>query len=205
MTTAINTKSMEILEHRVGSGPDAGADAAAAEKYEAYVGDYLAKGILTIPALVRDGGLCVHIRGQIIPKKDPDEKGRWVCKMTSRLYLVFTRNNEGAVTEMIINEIIQMNRKSDPEEIPDNIPAEIVPCLGGYIFAQTKAEFTVLWDDGRMAINNPLEKRIVHFDPPDEEGWRLDEFGKHSISFEMDDDGKPIALLLNTASSCSRK
>jgi hypothetical protein len=205
MTTAINTKSMEVLDHRVGSGQDAGADAAAVEKYEACVGDYLARGNLTIPAFVRNGGLCVDIRGQILPMKDPDEKGRWVCRLTSRLYFVFTRNKEGAVTEMIIHEIIQMNRKSDPEGIPDGVPAEIVPYLGGYLLSQAKAEFTVLWDNGRMAVDNPFEEGFVHFDPPDAEGWRLDEHGRQSISFKTDDDGKPIILLLNTVNPCARK
>ena len=201
MTTAINTKSMEILDHRIGSG----SDAAAAEKYEAYVGDYLAQGNLTIPALVQSGDLCVDVRGQVLPMKDPDEKGRWVCQLTSRLYLVFTRNEEGAVTEMIIHEIIQMNRKSDPKEIPEGVPAEFVPLLGGYFLPQAKAEFTVLWDDGRMAVDNPFEEGVVHYDTPDKEGWRLDECGKQSIFFETDDDGKPIALLLNTANPCTRK
>jgi len=205
MTTAINTKSMEILNHRIGAGPGVGADTAAAEKYEAYVGDYFAEGNLTIPALVRNGGLCIDVRGQIIPMKDPDEKGKWICKLTSRLYLVFATNEEGAVTEMRIHEIIQMNRKSDPEEIPEGVPAEIIPFLGSYLLPQAKAEFTVLWDDGRMAVDNPFEEGVVHFDPPDEEGWRLDEHGRHSISFQMDDNGKPIALLLNTANTCTRK
>jgi hypothetical protein len=205
MTTAINTRSMEILDHRVGSGQDEEPDATAADKYEAYVGDYLAEGNLTIPALVRNGTLCVDIRGQILPMKDPDEKGRWYCKLTSRLYFVFTRDVEGAVNKMIIHEIIQMNRKSDPKEIPEGVPTEIVPCLGGYFFPQARAEFTVLWDDDRVTIHNPLEKKNVHFESPDAEGWRLDEYGKHAISFELDDDGKPIALLLNKASPCARK
>ncbi len=205
MTTAINTKSMEILDHRIGSGQGAGADAAAVKKYEAYVGEYLAQGGLTIKVLVRDGGLCADIRGQVIPMMDPDKKGRWVCQLTSRLFFVFNRSEKDSVTEMVIHEIIQLNRKSDPKEIQEGVPAEIVPLLGGYELPRPKAEFTVLWDDGQLAINNPLEKRIVHFDPPDEEGWRLDEYGRHSIFFEMDDNGKPVVLLLNTANSCSRK
>jgi hypothetical protein len=205
MTTAINTKSMEILDHRVGSGMDAGAEAAAAGKYEDYVGDYLADGGLTIPALVREGGLCVDIRGQVIPMNDPDEKGRWISRLTSRLYLVFTRNEEGAVTEMIIHQIIQLNRKSDPGEIPDGVPAKFLPFLGKYVLPQAKAEFTVLWDDGRLAVDNPMEKDLVHFNPPDEEGWSLDEHGRHSIAFEVDDAGKPVVLLVDTASPCPRK
>lgn len=205
MTTAINTKSMEILDHRLGSGTEALAETAALEKYKAYLGDYLAKGSLTIPALVRDGGLCLDIRGQILPMKDPDEKGRWKCQLTSRLYLVFKCDEGGVVTEMIIHEVIQMNRKSDPKEIPEGVPTEIVPYLGGYILPQAKAVFTVLWDDGQLAVDNPLEEGIVHFEPPDEEGWRLDEHGSHSIFFETNEDGMAIALLLDTATSCPRK
>jgi hypothetical protein len=205
MTTAINTRHMEILDHRVGSGQVEDVDTAQSGKYEDYVGDYLAEGTLTIPALVRNGNLCVDIRGQILPMKDQDDKGRWYCQLTSRLYFTFTRDEKGAVDKMTIHEIIQMNRKSDPGEIPEGVPPEIVPCLGGYYFPQARAEFTVLWDDDRLTIHNPLEKKNVHFDPPDAEGWRLDEYGKHSITFEMDDEGKPIALLLNKASSCERQ
>jgi len=205
MTTAINTKSMEILDYRVGSGTDAAIERAASEKYAAYIGDYLAPGNLTIPALVRDGNLCVDIRGQIIPMNEPDEKGRWFCKLTSRLYFVFKRSVGGAVSEMIIHEIVQVNRKSDSTEIPEGVPEEIAPLLGVYYFSQAKADFTVLWDDGRLAVETPIEEGIVHFGRPDDEGWRLDEKGKHTISFEMDESGKPIALLLNTASPCSRQ
>ena len=205
MVLAVNTKSMEILEHRVGSGADVGADAVAIEKYEAYVGDYLAEGNLTIPVLVQNGGLCVDIRGQILPMRDPDEKGKWVYKMTSRLYFLFTRDEEGAVTEMIIHQIDQLGRKSDPEEVPEGVPAEVVPFLGGYYLPQAKAELTVFWDDGGLALDIPFEGVVVHFDPPDEEGWRFGEGGKISIRFETDDDGKAIALMLDSASPCARK
>ncbi len=205
MVLAVNTKSMEVLEHRVGSGADAGADAAAIEKYEAYVGDYLAEGNLTIPVLVQNGALCVDIRGQILPLKDPDEEGKWVYRMTSRLYFLFTRDEEGAVTEMIIHQIDQLQRKSDPEEIPEGVPAEIVPFLGGYYLPQAKAELTIFWDDGGLALDIPFEGVVVHFDPPDEEGWRFGEGGKISIRFEADDDGKVISLMLDSASPCPRK
>ena len=56
-----------------------------------------------------------------------------------------------------------------------------------------------------LGIYNPLEKHTVRLEAPDEHGWRLDEFGKHSILFETDDSGQVTALKLDSTSRAKRK
>jgi len=206
LAIALNAKSFEILEYRVASGEGEGEVAAdVAAKLAPYVGDYLAPDAsLLIPALVRDGRLAVDIRGQVLALNEPDEKGRWFCTLSNRLYFVFGRDTGGEVDTMTIHEIARIGRTADPEEIGDDVPADIVPLLGKYTFPQAKLELTVFWNEGLM-VHNALELRVVRFDLTDEEGRWLDEFGKNSMTFEADDEGKVRALFLDVASEFARQ
>ncbi|MEW6074101.1 MAG: hypothetical protein AB1726_16080 [Planctomycetota bacterium] len=71
---------------------------------------------------------------------------------------------------------------------------------GRFLFlASLNAEFTVLWRDGRLAIEDPLEKKIVHFRPGEAEGVWIDEFAKNSLSFRKNDAGAVLVLVLDVA------
>jgi hypothetical protein len=98
-----------------------------------------------------------------------------------------------------------MPRQGDPETIEENVPEEFRPLVGDYNFAQANTNFQVKYYDGCLAIYNPLEKHTVRLEAPDEHGWRLDEFGKHSILFETDDSGQVTALKLDSTSRAKRK
>jgi len=192
---AVNSKAMEILDHRMRSGEKPGTGEAAVAKYAPYVGEYVhPDGGEPFTVLVQDGRLAVDIPNKaVLPLKDPDEKGKWFCSVTNNLYCTFTREDESKVVEMKFHEIVRMRRKSDPEEVGDNVPEELRPYLGGYFLSALKVEFTVLWDDGKLAFRHPIQRRIIHLTPSGEEGLWNGEFGRYTISFDRSGEGKGAA------------
>jgi transglutaminase-like putative cysteine protease len=206
LATSVSTRTMEILDHRLGSGEDPAATAEAADRYAPYLGAYDSPaGGEPFQVLLQGGKLAVSIPGQtVLTFHDPDEKGVWICTMTNNLYLRFPRSEAGEIEAMEFHEIARMRRASEPEEIGEEVPEELRPYLGGYFFAPAQAEFTVLWDDGTLAVRDPIAKAVVHLDPTDEEGWWIDEFGKNSLSFEEDEEGKVITLLFDARTIFTR-
>jgi len=203
-TIAVNTKSMEILEYRVGSGEES---AEAEEKYADHVGEYLAAdGSLTVPALVRDGALAVDIRGQVLGLKEPDDEGRWYCTLTNQLYFLFERDDAGAVARMIIHQIARFPRESEPEETGDEVPVEVAPLLGSYRFAPANLTMRIYWEDGELKMHNSLEDVVAPLGERDGNGfWHL-QAGHQSflISFE-EEDGLVRALLLDAGTPFNRQ
>ncbi len=205
LTTSFNPHEMEILDYRLSTGEsaaDAGAfSAALTAKYGPYLGKYKhPAGDEDFEILIKDGGLTLDIPGQMaVPFLEPDQEGKWVCKLTPRLYLEFEHGDDGTVDAMILHEVIVMVRQSDPEEIEEGVPEDLKPYIGQYLFAQAQAEFRVLFDDGSLAIYNPLDKQTVKLQPPDEAGGWLDEYDKNTVYFEKDAGGSVMLLKVDSA------
>lgn len=209
MVISFNPHSMEILDHRVAARE--AADEATLAEYERYVGDYRnvvmpddEKTGLTV--LVQDNALAVDIPDRmVLAFKDPDEKGRWYCTLSPRLFLTFDENDAGDIEIMKVHEIVAMTRKADPDTLDESVPEEFAPYLGTYYFAALQADFTVSYQDGGLALYDPLEKATVRMQPPDEEGWRWDEYNKNQLRFDVDDEGKVTGLRVDSISTLKRK
>jgi hypothetical protein len=208
LSTALNPVETEVLTYTMRSRETGGAGAPpAAERFAAYLGAY------TLPQMpddvtvdVRNGALVVDIPNKVaLAMKDPDERGRWYCTMTDRLYVTFERDDADAVRSMTIHELVHMQRKAGPETVPDGVPAELHPLLGTYTFPALGADFRVVYDDDRLAVDDPLAKIVVHLGEPDADGSRLDEFGKNRVSFARDADGTVSAMILDAANRFTRK
>jgi len=204
---AVNTKSMEILDHRIRAAENAEQGEPTAEKYAPYVGEYNRPGGGDpIKVAVRDGRLSVEIRSNVaFALNDPDERGKWFCSLTTNLYCTFTRDDEGRVIEMGIHEIVRLRRKSDPQEIGDDVPEDLRPYLGGYYLSALKAEFPVIWDNGKLAFRHPLKQIVVHLSPSEEDGWWLGEFGAYMISFERNEENEVIMMVIDAGNGFRRK
>jgi hypothetical protein len=109
------------------------------------------------------------------------------------------------VEAMRIHEIITMPRTADPDIVSREVPEEYRKYLGVYHFAALNADFTVLYRSGAVAINNPLEKRVVELQAPNENGEWVDEFNKNVITFKMDDTGSVTALVIDAISTLPRE
>ena len=66
------------------------------------------------------------------------------------------------------------------------------------------AEFTVLIDQGQLAINDPMAKRIIHLKPMPDSERGIDEFDKNQIYFEKDPGGTVSHLVQNSINRFNR-
>jgi len=208
MVTALNPKKMEVLDFRAGSMKMGQTEAPASRIYDAYVGEYTSPATKTVlKVFVQGGGLAVDIPGKVVlALNDPDEKGLWYCKLSNQLYFTFKRKylGFGKVVEMELHQIIPLPRKSGPEKVNNNVPEKFRPYLGKYSLAALQAEFTVLYKDGTLAIDDPLAKKIIKLQSPDEKGRWVDEFNKNSISFELDDQGNVQTMNIDSVDKFTR-
>jgi hypothetical protein len=207
MSTALNAKEMEILDHRTGSGGSVEEAVAAFEKYEPYIGGYEHPGGGGIfDVRVENGSLAVEIPDKmVLGFNDPDENGHWRCMMSNAIYCTFTRDKRGDVEEMVFHEIVRMPRRSEPESIDSSVPDEMRPYLGGYYFAAVQMEFKILWDKKRLALFNPLSNETMPLKDGAREGTWTDRNEALTIGFTTAGDGSVTTLELDQATRFRRK
>ncbi len=208
MVTALNPKKMEVLDFRAGSMKMGQAEEEASRMYKAYVGEYTSTATKTVlKVFVQGGGLAVDIPGKVVlALNDPDEKGLWYCKLSNQLYFTFKRKylGFGKVVEMELHQIIPLPRKSGPEKVNNNVPEKFRPYLGTYSLAALRADFTVLYKNGSLVVNDPLAKKIVKLQLPNEKGRWLDEFNKNTIFFELDNRGNVESMKIDSVDKFTR-
>ncbi len=201
MVTALNPKKMEVLDFTAGS-MKMGQKETASGMYSAYVGEYTNPATKTVlKVFVQGGNLAVDIPGKVVlALNDPDQEARWYCKLSNQLYFTFKRKylGFGKVEEMHLHQIIPLPRKSGPQSANNNVPAEFRPYLGKYSLAALQAEFTVLYKDGCLAVDDPLAKKIIKLQPPNEKGMWVDEFNKNSIFFDLDNKRNVTAMKIDS-------
>jgi hypothetical protein len=205
---------MEVVDYRLATGETIW-DAPATEKHKAYIGFYKhPAGGEDFETFIKEGNLTLDIPGQLaLAFSEPDEAGKWHCKLAPKLYLEFDEADDGTVKAMILHEILTMTRKSDPEEmpeetpedLPDDVPGDLRPYLGQYLFAQANSEFTVLYHEGGLAIHNPMDGETVGLQPPGEGGGWLDEYDKNTIYFDSDAEGNITALRIDAANRFEKR
>ena len=204
--TALNPREMEVLDYRVGTGESSEADLATLERFEPYVGDYTNKSSgRKVKIAVEDGSLTVDIQDQMkLAFNDPDEEGKWYCKLAGHVFCTFEEDESGEVSELKIHEMVTMHRQSGADSTDAGAPEEIRPYLGKYFLAAANAVFTVIHHEGGLAIEDPLNKETIRLQPPDGEGRWVDEYNKNAASFEFDDEGNVTALVIDVAATFSR-
>lgn len=206
VSTALNPKKMEVLDYKAGLAKMGQAEQAASGKYEKYMGQYTnSDAKMKVKVFVQGGNLAVDIPNQmVLAFNDPDENHVWYCKMSNQLFLTFDEDNSGKVMEMQLHQIVPLPRKSGPEKVDNNVPEKFRPYLGKYSFAALQAEFTVLYKDGTLAVDDPTVKKVVKLQPPDEKGRWIDEFNKNSIFFDLDEQGNIKSMNIDSVTKFSR-
>jgi hypothetical protein len=207
MVTALNPKKMEVLDFAAGS-MKMGQKETATGMYSAYIGEYTSPVTKTVlKVFVQGGSLAVDIPGKVVLAfNDADENGRWYCKLSDQLYVTFKRKylGFGKVEEMHLHQIIPLPRKAGPQALNNNVPEMFRPYLGKYSLAALQAEFTVLYKDGCLAVDDPLAKKVIKLQAPNEKGMWVDEFNKNSIFFEKDNKGNITAMKIDSVDKFSR-
>ncbi len=207
MVTALNPKKMEVLDFSAGS-MKMGHEESASGMYSAYVGEYTNPNTKTIlKVFVQGGSLAVDIPGKVVlALNDPDQEGLWYCKLSNSLYFTFKRKylGFGKVVEMHLHQIIPLPRKSGPQNVNNNVPEKFRPYLGKYSLAALQAEFTVLYKDGGLAVDDPLAKKLIKLQSPNEKGMWVDEFNKNLIFFEQDNKSNVTTMKIDSVDKFTR-
>ncbi|MBN1804947.1 MAG: transglutaminase domain-containing protein [Sedimentisphaerales bacterium] len=207
MVTALNPKKMEVLDFTAGS-MKMGQKQTGTGKYADYVGNYTSPATKTVlKVFVQGGNLAVDIPGKVVlALNDADEQDRWYCKLSDQLFFVFREKylGLGKVEELHLHQIIPLPKKSAPQSIDDNIPEKFRPYLGTYSLAALQADFKVFYKNGGLAVDDPLAKKIVKLQPPNEKGMWVDEFNKNSIFFDMDSKGNVKAMKIDSVDKFKR-
>ena len=200
-----NSKEFEILDYRV-AGVTAETAEDAAAKYAAYVGEYRHPGMpKACEVLVQDGSLVLDIPDNVaLAFDDPDERGRWQCKLARHVYLTFEKNDAGEVVEVHLHEIHRLPKQSEPDTIDDNVPDEFRPYLGKYLSAAAKAEFTINYRRGRLRMHHPLERKTSSLSPANEDSGWVSDNDRHTVYFEHDEDGRVSSLTIDGTSKFKR-
>jgi hypothetical protein len=202
-----NSKEFEILDYRV-AGVTAETAEAAAAKYEAYVGEYGHPGMPKACAvLVQDGSLVFEIPDKVaLAFEDPDERGRWQCKLAKHVYLTFETNDVGDVDEAHLHELYKLPKQSglDDDDIDEDVPEDFKPYLGNYLFAAVNAEFTISYKRGGLRMYHPLEKKTSSLSPPNEDGGWVADNDRHTVYFERSEDGSVSSLTIDGTSKFKR-
>jgi len=198
--TALNPKEMEILDYRVETGQLLETEQELLEKYGAYTGKYAHPASNDVfKVFIQDGSLTVDIVGKVVlALNDPDEEELWYSKLSDRLYFIFKKDDSGEIREMELHELIPLLKKSAPEEIDVNVPEKFRPYLGNYVLTALQAKFTVRYENGTLVVDDPLGKRTVRLQAPDEKGRWLDEFNKNAIFFELDEEGNVTSMIVDS-------
>jgi hypothetical protein len=200
-----NSKEFEILDYRI-AGVTAETAEAAAAKYEAYVGEYKHPGMpKACEVLVQDGSLVLDIPDNVaLAFDDPDERGRWQCKLAKHVYLTFEMNDAGEVVETHLHELHGLPKQSELDDIDDDVPEEFRPYLGKYLLVAVNAEFTISYKRGRLRMHHPLEKKTSSLSPQNEEGGWVSDNDRHTVYFERDGDGSVSSLTIDGTSKFKR-
>jgi hypothetical protein len=200
-----NSKEFEILDYRIAGVTD-GTDEAAATKYEAYLGDYRLYGMPKASEIrVQDGSLVLDIPDNVaLAFDDPDERGRWQCKLAQHVFLTFEENEEGEIVEAHLHELHKLPRQSGPDDVDDEVPEEFRPYLGKYLLVAMNAEFTISHKRGSLRMHHPLENKTSTLSPPNEEGGWVSSNDRHTIYFERDEDGSVESLTIDGTSKFKR-
>jgi len=207
LSTAVNTEVMEVLDHRLSSTVSIEDAVSAFERYDPYVGEYQhERGGDPFKVLVENGSLALDIPNQmVLGFNDPGDDGVWTCKLSNALYCTFDTNRKGEVKEMVLHEVAQMPRRSDPETIDDKVPDGLRPVLGGYYFAALKGEFLIGWNGRNLTIFDPSDNETTILKDGDTEGIWIDRNERFAISFETLDDGTVTLMKLDAANRFEKK
>lgn len=193
--TSFNPKAMKILEYRMGNKS---ATAEVPKEWRKYIGKYKhvqRNNIFEIR--YQEGSLTVDIPGsQVLALNPPDENGILYPKMTRQLNFSFVDNIYGSVSEMKLQQIVPLSKRSDLENVEESVPAEIEPLLGNYWLAPVQAEFEVFYDDGVLAVNDPMAKKVIKLPEQNANGLWKDEFNKNEIGFEKNADGEVTRMMI---------
>jgi len=194
LPVAFNAKSIEVLDHRIGSNNLESSENIIPDKFNKFIGNYYSNnGDMNIKA--ENENLIVNIPGKaVLPLKDPDENGYLYCKIAPSVYCTFEEDMYGKIIMMQLHQIINMQKKPSEVKIDKNIPDEFKPYIGNYYFAAANMNFKVFYKDSTLAIDDPTENAVIKIYKTEKKDRWIDQYNKNFISFLYDDSSNVKSL-----------
>lgn len=195
--TSFNPKEMKILDYRLVGGEIAEK---IPEEWKNYIGKYLfEEKNSTFEILYQDGSLAVDIPGsQVLALNPPDENGILYPKLTRQINFSFNKDLYGNIQKMKLQQIFLLQKRSEPASIDKNVPEDIRPLLGVYLFPQPKSEFEVFYEKGVLAFNNTLANQVIRMPNRNENGLWMDDSNSKEIEFVKNEEGDVIRMIIYT-------
>ncbi|MCY1723542.1 transglutaminase-like domain-containing protein [Prolixibacteraceae bacterium Z1-6] len=193
--TSFNPKAMKILDYRMGNES---VDKTVPDEYKKYLGSYnFEERNRIFKILYQDGSLAVDIPdAQVLALNPPDENGVFYPKVTKQLNFSFENDLYGNIAKMKLQQVIPLGKKFELDSIGSDVPEEFKPLVGNYWFAQAQADFKVSYQDGVLALHDPLAKTIVKLPEQTDTGLWKDEFGTNELEFVRNENDEVIRMLI---------
>jgi tetratricopeptide (TPR) repeat protein len=192
-----NPKSMEILEYRM-LEMDASTEEEKTDKYDPYVGKYtlMEKGeVFTV--LMQNNTLAVDIPNKIVlTLNEPDEEGRWYPTLSRQLNFTFEKDDSGNIDKMMLQQLVPVNKSSDPEKTGKDVPDEMMAYLGLYSLPQANINLNVTYEDGSLLIIDSRDNEPIKLSEKQENGRFLVEKNEDEIEFIANSEGNIQSLLI---------
>jgi hypothetical protein len=148
-----------------------------------------------------DGSLVIDIQGKtMLALDEPDENGRWVCKVAPHVSVQFDREGDegtGKVQGFTIHEQFSLPHQGRPDEIDPKVPAELKPCLGTYHLAAIGADFDVSWRKGRLWLRHLGNRRQFELQRADEANTWNTRNGPYAVTFVSGAPGETASITLD--------
>ncbi|MEN8116444.1 MAG: transglutaminase-like domain-containing protein [Bacteroidota bacterium] len=193
--TSFNPKDMKILEYKMGNGELAES---VPEEWQKYLGKYLHEARNnTFEIRFQDGSLAIEIPGgQVLALNPPDENEVLYPKMTRQLNFSFENDMYGNIAKMKLQQAVPLGKKFEQDSISSDVPEELKLLVGNYWFAQAQANFKVFYENGTLALHDPLAKKVVKLPIQTEAGMWKDEFNQNEVEFVKNEAGEVIRMLI---------
>jgi len=210
--TSFQPNKMEILGYKISGEVPTTVEGEVPAEYINILGPYTNeenRNVLEVQ--YADGGIGVDIMGRmVLALNDPDEQGRRYAKLSSDVYFSFPEDENGQVEEMIIVErAYAMKNISEEIIIEEGTPEAFKAIIGPYVIMQIQKEFTVVWQDGHLAMKVPDVEEPRQLEETAINGRWKDAVDGKEYSFKYNNDGSVsgmniyITSILNKGATAS--
>jgi len=193
--TSFNPKEMKIMEYKMGSGEIANE---VPEELKKYIGKYKHEQRNSIFEILFQGGnLAVDIPGsQVLALNPPDENGVFYPTITKQLNFSFENDIYGDISKMKLQQLIPLGKKFEQDSIGSEVPEELRLLVGNYWLAPAQTDFKVFYENGTLALDDPLAKKVVKLHKQADSGLWKDEFGNDKVEFVKNSNGEVIRMII---------
>jgi len=181
------------------------------DAYKPYVGTYVANfgpyKNAEFRVVIKNSRLAVDIPDQMVVElKEPDDEGLWYFSMTNTIAVSFERDSEGKAILLKFYQTAILPRKTNEEAPPaEHVPDEFKAYIGKYTAPMSKEDFSVLYQEGHLAIDIPNQATIELLPPDEKDRWAFKGDEKTSVSFSIKSTGQIRAVHLRQTFELPKK